>query len=625
MKLAFTGEYSEVLQGIKQLSQKLSYEIAQEGDFTVFVKKEKGGLKVTKNAEKIEITYEEKIHFFRALGLAIEKCKEDKFEIAEKPHFKTVGIMLDASRGQVPNVKNIKMFLTHMAIMGLNLMMLYTEDTYEIESEPYFGYMRGRYSREELRECDAFAQQFGIEMVPCIQTLGHMEQFLKWPDALKYADTEKVLLADDEKTYEFIEKAIVAASEPFTSKRIHIGMDEANDIGLGKYLNKNGYTNRLEIMNRHVQRVSKIAQKHGLKPMIWSDMYLHMSELDKSIGENENSAESAISEISPDTQFVLWDYYREDEKPYIDKIKKHKRMGRIPIFAGGIWCWTSFGTDYDKTFKTTAPALAACKKEGVTEVIATIWGCAESSFPPTLMGLQYFAENTYLPEFDMERFRERTEFCTGIPFDDFYALTKLYKIDGQFNQEEEPPNPSSSLLWQDVLMGLYDGEMKNIPLEEHYKACAEEFARYSTGSYLRDVIFTIPAQLCRVLSVKAEIGRKLKKAYDEKDIDTLKKIANSDLVCLKDALNTLRKEHRRVYFECNKPFGFDILDVRYGGVLMRLDTAMVRINDYLEGKIDCIEELGEDRLPFDSTGDYFLKWRKYSQISIPHTTKFSLG
>lgn len=623
MKLAFEGECSELLSGINALSQKLGYEVSENAEYTVFVKKENGGLKVDKNQKNVEISYEEKIHFFRALGLLIEKINEDTFKINEKPHFKTVGVMLDASRGQVPNVKNIKMFLEYMAIMGMNLMMLYTEETYEIESEPYFGYLRGRYTKDELRECDRYALQFGIEMVPCIQTLGHMEQFLKWPDALKYADTEKVLLTDDETTYDFIERAIVSASEPFTSKRIHIGMDEVNDIGLGKYLKKNGYTNRLEIMNRHVQRVSEIARKHSLKPMIWSDMYLHMSELDS--GVDEISAENAISQISPDTQFVFWDYYREDKNRYIEKIQKHKRMGRIPVFAGGIWCWTSYGTDYDKTFKTTAPALAACREEGVSEVIATMWGCAETLFLPSLMGFSYFAENTYLPEFDMERFKQRVKFCTGIPYEDFYELTRLYKIDGQFNQEEEPPNPSSSLLWQDVLMGMYDGEMKDIPVEEHYKVCAEIFDKASKGSALRNLIFSVPAQLSKVLSVKGEIGLKLKKAYDEKDNDTLYKIANTDLMWLKDAVDTLRSEHRRVYLECNKPFGFDLVDVRYGGVIARIDTAIYRINDYLDGNVELIEELEEERLPFDPAGDYFLHWRKYSHISVPHTTKYSLG
>jgi N-acetyl-beta-hexosaminidase len=38
--------------------------------------------------------------------------------------------------------------------------------------------------------------------------------------------TSEVLLANLDDTYEFIEKMIDAASSPFRSKRIHIGMDE---------------------------------------------------------------------------------------------------------------------------------------------------------------------------------------------------------------------------------------------------------------------------------------------------------------------------------------------------------------------------------------------------------------
>ena len=59
----------------------------------------------------------------------------------------------------------------------------------------------------------------------------------------------------------------------------------------------------------------------------------------------------------------------------------------------------------------------------------------------------------------------------------FFAPTKLYKIDGQVNQDEEPPNPSSALLWQDVLMGLYDAEVIGLPMETHYKLIAENFEK----------------------------------------------------------------------------------------------------------------------------------------------------
>ena len=45
------------------------------------------------------------------------------------------------------------------ASLGYNTLLLYTEDTYEVPDEPYFGYMRGRYSQAELRELDAYAKK----------------------------------------------------------------------------------------------------------------------------------------------------------------------------------------------------------------------------------------------------------------------------------------------------------------------------------------------------------------------------------------------------------------------------------------------------------------------------------
>jgi len=38
------------------------------------------------------------------------------------------------------------------------------EDSFELPDEPYFGYMRSRYSEEELCEIDDFAYMFGIEV-----------------------------------------------------------------------------------------------------------------------------------------------------------------------------------------------------------------------------------------------------------------------------------------------------------------------------------------------------------------------------------------------------------------------------------------------------------------------------
>lgn len=75
------------------------------------------------------------------------------------------------------------------------MMMLYTEDTYEVEGYPTFGYMRGRDSPAELRAIDDYAASLGIEVIPWIQTLGHLLKFTRWKTVP--SDVPGILLAGD--------------------------------------------------------------------------------------------------------------------------------------------------------------------------------------------------------------------------------------------------------------------------------------------------------------------------------------------------------------------------------------------------------------------------------------------
>ena len=65
--------------------------------------------------------------------------------------FDRFGIMLDCSRNGVRKVSALHRLIRLISRMGYNTLMLYIEDTYEINGQPYFGYMRGRYSTDELR------------------------------------------------------------------------------------------------------------------------------------------------------------------------------------------------------------------------------------------------------------------------------------------------------------------------------------------------------------------------------------------------------------------------------------------------------------------------------------------
>ena len=76
-----------------------------------------------------------------------------------------------------------------------------------------------------------------------------------------------------------------------------------------------------------------------------------------------------------------------------------------------------------------------------------------------------------------------------------------------------------------------------------------------------------------MLAIKAELGVKIKAAYDNRELETLKKISSEILPELITRLNTFRDNLETQWLYENKPFGFEIQDIRIGGLLRRLETA----------------------------------------------------
>ena len=62
----------------------------------------------------------------------------------------------------------------------------------------------------------------------------------------------------------------------YRSEYVHIGMDEAHMVGLGKYLDRFGYEDRFALLSRHLKRVCQMAAERGLKPIMWGDMFFRL-------------------------------------------------------------------------------------------------------------------------------------------------------------------------------------------------------------------------------------------------------------------------------------------------------------------------------------------------------------
>ena len=81
------------------------------------------------------------------------------------------GLMVDCSRNAVMNLTALKRFVKVISALGYDTLMLYTEDTYEVDGEPYFGHQRGRFSKAELKEADAFCRENGLSLYPAYKPL----------------------------------------------------------------------------------------------------------------------------------------------------------------------------------------------------------------------------------------------------------------------------------------------------------------------------------------------------------------------------------------------------------------------------------------------------------------------
>ena len=588
MKFKFNVD-SSFENGIARLSNFLGFELG-DGILVNAVCGEKIGVSYANNIATIY--YKEKSHFFRELGLLLQNIKdEDSFDIVEDDFFKTVGYMHSTNPG-CPNLPAFKEYLDMLALMGYNMAMLYTEDRLELPNYPYFGYLKGRYTVEEIKELDDYAFDYGIELIPCLECYGHMAEYLIWGEARPIKDTASVLRAREEKTFEFIEELIKTASSAVRSKRIHIGMDEAADMGRGKFMDKNGYVPAMQIFEEYMERLIQITDKYGLKAMMWSDMYVKINSKINSYYDTEVEFPQEVIDKIPNVQLVFWHY---GEEPHCDDIMlaKHNQLGKDVIFAGGLWDWYNMFPDHEYCFETMDFSLNACRNNNVREMMVTSWNSGE--FTAGLLGLSFSAEKCFNPNITEEELRARFEFCTKGNYDAFLTTGQFNNI---FNKETtyEDFNErflGQALFWQDVLEGTYDTHLFRQPMSAHYAECAEKMKGLDgKWKFFYDHAYNVFA----CLSVKTKIAEQLWPAYQAKDMDALKYIANDLLPELIRLYDNTYESYVENWDYCCRKLGWAALDFKWTGVRGRFVTAKRLLDQYLNGKIDKIDSLEAARL-----------------------------
>ena len=609
MKFQLTGEEAALKQGLQLLLEAKGHQLAEGGISIVPAPHPEKTLTVSRTGDRVEIGYCQTVHFFRGMSLVLQHPEDSTYSCRETVWLDENGLMLDCSRNAVYRLDFVREYLQMMAFAGMNTLYLYLEDTYEIPEYPYFGQMRGRYSQQDLREIDAFAKFFGIEVVPCIQTLAHMRTFLRWPDSDPLRDTDNILMAEDPETYRLIRAMLRSLRQCLSTHRIHLGMDEAEGLGTGRYLLKNGYQDPIQILQRHLVHVMDYCKEFDFRPMIWSDMYFKLAGKSESYYDLPEDYQWKEEEKAPEElTLVYWDYYSHDESIYRKMVRLHQGLASHLVFAGGGWIWNGLAPNYSRATDTTRKAMHVLHEKGLRQAFCTLWGDNGSETPQTagLYSAILFSEFGFHEEVDDALLNSRLLFHTGVSLADWMLLDRLDAVPGTAPDNRRAANPSKMLFYQDPLLGLFDAQTHHLDLEQWYRRLTEDLeqALPRIPDRFRS-LFLYYYQLASLLSRKATLGQKLTGAYLAGNRDALSLLSEEVLPsCIKDSRAVLALREK-LWMDLVRPQGFEVVNIRMSGVTARLEAAKRRVDAWLSGEIRSIPELEDPRLPYDPslTGD----------------------
>ena len=221
-----------------------------------------------------------------------------------------------------------------------------------------------------------------------------------------------------------------------------------------------------------------------------------------------------------------------------------------------------------------------------------------------LPGLVLFAHLGFHREYQEDVFREEFQSSTGGGIDDFMALDDFDRLFLRGKENLEAGNPSKYLLYQDPMIGLFDALVKEAGMDTgaYYRELQSRMEKCAAKEDTYAQLFSFYGKLAAVLVHKSDLGVRIKEAYDRKEKDVLKEIGSNEIPEIVRSLEEMKQLREELWMTDAKPFGYELIDIRLGGVITRLKSTGRRIERYLAGDIMRLEELEETRLPYFAMG-----------------------
>ncbi len=280
-------------------------------------------------------------------------------EIEDAPDFPHRGLMLDVSRGKVPTRATLEGLVDLCLRLKLNTLMLYVEHTFRFRRHPRIGEGCAPLAAETLRALDLYAAERHVELVPCLQSLGHMEHLLRLPEYAELAETERrwTLSPSHPGSYALLADLYAELLPNFRSALFNANCDEPYDLEHGPSAEAAAQLGPGGVFLEHVRRIRDLAKAHGKRTMIWADVV--------------HAHPERIPEIDRDLLLLDWWYEADFDA---DRVARFAEHGLDFWVCPGTSSWNCLFPRVPNSLQNISRYAEAGRRHGASGLLVTDWG-----------------------------------------------------------------------------------------------------------------------------------------------------------------------------------------------------------------------------------------------------------
>ncbi len=291
--------------------------------------------------------------------------------INDSPDFPARGIMLDISRDKVPTLATVLDLIERLAFLKINQVQLYMEHTFAYQKHPEVWAEASPFTGQEVLELNAFCRQRHVELVPNLNSLGHMERWLKFDRYNHLAETPDGFDAPwrknsppsslnpiDPGSIELVGELYDDLLPHFTSKKLNVGGDEPWELGMGQSAAEKERVGEGRLYLNYLLKLYEQVTLRGKQMMFWDDIIVKYPDL--------------VPELPYDVIVMVWGY--EADHPFAERCGLFANSSLPFYVCAGTSSWNSFAGRTDNVIANLRSAAINGLNNGSIGFLITDWG-----------------------------------------------------------------------------------------------------------------------------------------------------------------------------------------------------------------------------------------------------------